>query len=80
MKIEDAQALLGRADLVQTMEGSVWLLMPSGEMRKLDFWADSCDQRASLNQKAGYVTAWRENALQGRFGVWHNVSDEEAQQ
>ena len=67
---------LADADLVQTFQGSIWAVTPRwrGEIRKLDFWAPSCDERAELETVLPHITAWRESGRNGtKFGHWHNV-------
>ena len=64
--------------VVQTFQGSIWLVA-GDELRKMDFWADSCDERMNLTAALPYITAWRESGLNGTtFGRWHNVGDDGA--
>lgn len=68
---------LAVADLVQTFQGSIWLITPAKELRKLDFWAPSCDERMDLEAALPYITAWRENGRNGtEFGRWNEVAAE----
>ena len=65
---------LADASVVQTFQGSIWIIA-GDQLRKLDFWADSCDERMDLTAALPYITAWRESGRNGtEFGRWRTAS------